>query len=82
MGSPHLSLPRRLALKRAKVTYGKIKLYMENPTIGTGAPPRMMNAIIAGFNIVANNLALLVLPIVIDLYLWLGPQVKIGRAHV
>ncbi|HAL15638.1 MAG TPA: hypothetical protein DCP32_02450 [Anaerolineaceae bacterium] len=52
---------------------------MENPTIGSGAPPRMMNAIIAGFNVVANNLALLVLPIVFDLYLWLGPQVSVQK---
>ncbi len=52
---------------------------MENSTIGSGAPPRMMNAIIAGFNVVANNLALLVLPIVLDLYLWLGPQVSVQK---
>ncbi|HWR65501.1 MAG TPA: hypothetical protein VN364_05235 [Bellilinea sp.] len=50
---------------------------MENRSTSSGAPPRMMNAIIAGFNVVANNLVLLVLPVLIDLFLWLGPQVSI-----
>lgn len=37
----------------------------------------MMNAIIAGFNIAANHLGLLILPILIDLFLWLGPHVSL-----
>lgn len=53
---------------------------MENHGTSSGAPPRMMNAIIAGFNVVANNLVLLVLPVLIDLFLWLGPQVSIRNA--
>ena len=53
---------------------------MENRNLSSGAPPRMMNAIIAGFNVVANNLLLLVLPVLIDLFLWLGPQVSIRQA--
>lgn len=53
---------------------------MENRSTSSGAPPRMMNAIIAGFNVVANNLFLLVLPVLIDLFLWLGPQVSIRQA--
>lgn len=53
---------------------------MENRSTSSGAPPRMMNAIIAGFNVVANNLVLLVLPVLIDLFLWLGPQVSIREA--
>ena len=53
---------------------------MENRTKVSGAPPRMMNAIIAGFNVAANNLALLVLPAAIDLLLWLGPQIRIKQA--
>lgn len=47
---------------------------METRTSDTGAPPRMMNAIIAGFNIAANHLGLLILPVLIDLFLWLGPH--------
>ncbi|HEY4692146.1 MAG TPA: hypothetical protein VIH16_01800 [Bellilinea sp.] len=53
---------------------------MENRSTNSGAPPRMMNAIIAGFNIVTNNLGLLVLPVLIDLFLWLGPQVSVRQA--
>lgn len=53
---------------------------MENRSTSSGAPPRMMNAVIAGFNVVANNLVLLVLPVLIDLFLWLGPQVSIRNA--
>jgi hypothetical protein len=53
---------------------------MENRNLSSGAPPRMMNAIIAGFNVVANNLGLLVLPVLVDLFLWLGPQLRIRQA--
>ena len=53
---------------------------MENRNLSSGAPPRMMNAIIAGFNVVANNLLLLVLPVLVDLFLWLGPQIRIRQA--
>lgn len=55
----------------------KLHSIMENRKQGTGAPPRMMNAIIAGFNVAANNLSLLILPVLIDLFLWLGLQVRV-----
>lgn len=50
---------------------------METPTTSTGAPPRMMNAIIAGFNVAANHLGLLILPVIVDLFLWLGPHISL-----
>lgn len=50
---------------------------MENRKTTASAPPRMMNAIIVGFNVVANHLALLILPVVLDLFLLLGPQFRI-----
>jgi hypothetical protein len=53
---------------------------MENRSTATSSPPRMMNAIIAGFNAATNHLILLLPPIVIDILLWLGPQVSIKKA--
>lgn len=52
---------------------------MENRTASTSAPPGMMNAIITGFNVVASNLKLLILPIILDVLLWLGPQISIEK---
>jgi len=52
---------------------------MEDRTISTSTPPRMMNAIVAGFNVVATHLALLILPILIDIGLWLGPQISVEK---
>ena len=40
-------------------------------------PPRLIQSIVAGFNTVANNIWLLILPVFLDIFLWLGPQLKL-----
>lgn len=37
-------------------------------------PPSAISALIAGFNLVANHAVVLILPILLDLFLWLGPR--------
>ena len=41
------------------------------------APPRLMSAVIAGFNVVAGHIQLILFPVILDLFLWLGPHVGI-----
>ncbi len=41
------------------------------------APPRLIASIQAGFNLVANRAYLLAFPILLDLYLWLGPRYRV-----
>lgn len=43
----------------------------------TGTPPRLMNAIVTGFNVIANHIHLILIPVALDLFLWLGPHVRI-----
>lgn len=39
-------------------------------------PPGVVNALVNGFNAVANNLGVILLPVLLDFFLWLGPQLK------
>lgn len=39
-------------------------------------PPGAVNALVSGFNTVANNLSLILLPALLDCFLWLGPQLR------
>lgn len=51
---------------------------MEQPRITLiGTPPRMFRTFLAGFNTVANHVYLILLPVVIDLVLWLGPKLRL-----
>lgn len=51
---------------------------MEQPRITLiGTPPRMFKTFLAGFNTVANHVYLIILPVVIDLALWLGPKLRL-----
>ena len=43
----------------------------------TEGPPRLIPSLGAGFNAVANNVSLIILPIVVDLMLWFGPHLRI-----
>lgn len=43
----------------------------------TIAPPRMIAAIMAGFNLVANHIYLILFPVGLDLLLWFGPHLRI-----
>ena len=39
-------------------------------------PPSVFKTLIRGFNVVASHIYLVLLPIVVDLFLWLGPHAK------
>ncbi len=39
-------------------------------------PPGAVNALVNGFNTVANNLGIILLPVLLDFFLWFGPQLK------
>lgn len=43
------------------------------------SPPRLIPSITAGFNIIANNIQLILFPIILDLLLWFGPHIKIKK---
>jgi len=51
---------------------------MENETKNTPlSPPRLTDAFITGFNTVANNVYLIIFPVIFDIFLWFGPHIKI-----
>lgn len=43
------------------------------------APPSLMKAIIAGFDAVAAHISLILFPLALDLILWFGPHLKVGK---
>jgi hypothetical protein len=43
----------------------------------TISPPRMIPAFVAGFNAVANHIYLILFPVLLDLFLWFGPLVRV-----
>lgn len=47
------------------------------PTLTDSQPPRLFPTIASGFNLVANNIYLILLPILVDVVLWLGPKIKL-----
>lgn len=49
----------------------------KNDASAPPAPPGIIQALVAGFNTVAHNAGLLLLPISLDLFLWLGPRLSI-----
>jgi hypothetical protein len=48
-----------------------------NPIIQTDAPPRLINTITEGFNVVANRIYLILFPLILDIFLWLGPHFRV-----
>jgi hypothetical protein len=48
-----------------------------NPTSETVLPPRLINTLTEGFNIVANKIYLILFPLLLDVFLWLGPHLRI-----
>ena len=44
------------------------------PKIG---PPRVMPALVAGFNAVANHIQIILFPVALDILLWFGPHVRL-----
>ncbi len=43
------------------------------------SPPRLIPALSAGFNTVAGKVYLILLPVLLDVFLWLGPQFRVDR---
>ena len=41
-------------------------------------PPGAVNALVNGFNAVANNVGLILFPVLFDVFLWLGPRLKVS----
>jgi hypothetical protein len=41
------------------------------------SPPKLINALLAGFNTVASHVYLLILPVIFDLLLWFGPRLRL-----
>jgi hypothetical protein len=44
-----------------------------------GSPPKLIGSIATGFNVVASHIGLILLPVAVDFYLWLGPHVRIDN---
>jgi hypothetical protein len=43
----------------------------------TNNPPRLIVSFLAGFDVVANNIQLILFPLVLDLLLWFGPHLRL-----
>ena len=58
--------------------HGTITVCMNEPTARPAiTPPRMVHAITAGFNLVANHIYIILAPLALDLFLWFGPHLRI-----
>jgi hypothetical protein len=42
-------------------------------------PPGLINALTAGFDVVANHIGVIVLPVLFDVFLWLGPHLNVFK---
>lgn len=61
-----------------QVRYGKIVTRMNAQTTQNEIkPPRMIPTIVSGFNMVANHVYLILIPVLLDLFLWFGPRLSI-----
>lgn len=52
---------------------------MDNQPKLLNPPPRLITAIVTGFNAVANHIYLILPPVVLDIFLWLGPRLSLER---
>jgi len=57
----------------------KLKLMDKIKETEKVTPPRIMEAITAGFHTVTKHIDLILFPILIDLALWFGPQLRMGK---
>ncbi len=48
-----------------------------NEPILTATPPRLLPTLVKGFNTVAGQVHLILLPVLLDLFLWLGPKLRV-----
>lgn len=46
---------------------------------GITPPPGVISSLKAGFDITANHISIILLPVLLDLFLWLGPRLSVNR---
>ena len=51
----------------------------ETPSAVTIRPPQLTQSLVGGFNAVANNIWLILLPVAVDLLLWFGPHLRLQK---
>jgi len=44
-------------------------------------PPGVIGSLRAGFDVVSRHVALILLPLILDLFLWLGPRLSVGKVY-
>lgn len=59
------------------VLCGKINTRMERKNISTINTPRIIPTLVAGFNTVAANILLILIPVGLDLLYWFGPHLRL-----
>ena len=42
-------------------------------------PPGVVGSLKAGFDVIASNISVILLPLALDLFLWLGPRLRVDR---
>ena len=58
--------------------YGKIDVCMNaNEPLVNISPPRLFPTLLKGFNTVAGKVHLILIPLLVDLFLWLGPKLRV-----
>jgi len=63
-----------------KCLYGKIISRMFAPQIEEKiAPPRIIPSLVEGFNAIAGRIYLILFPVLLDLFLWFGPLVRVKK---
>lgn len=58
---------------------GKIKNYMNRSSDNKIKQPSIIQALLSGFNTIANKPDLILIPIMLDLFLWFGPAWRVDR---
>ena len=49
------------------------------PNLAVAAPPKLIKSLRTGFDSIANHVAVIIIPILLDLLLWLGPHVQMKK---
>ena len=71
-----MDAPRKVKNHR----YGKIISRMFAPQIEEkNAPPRIIPSLVEGFNAIAGRVYLILFPVLLDLFLWFGPLVRVKK---
>lgn len=60
--------------------YGKILTIMTQvDTKAFPSPPSLVNSLLAGFDTISNHIGLIFFCVVLDMFLWLGPQIRLEK---